>query len=206
MLQRATANSYQCCPPKVHEIIYAAAQLSNVKIENDDCIAEVAVEGMELLKQAQALDVRAWAVEALEIPYLRNIPLTSRINAGSAHRIAACLYIVQALEPVSDLVGPELAFDLDQDLFKQLERITPDDPNFKATSWPTFIVGASAKTCERRVWVMERLQQLVCSVPWGFLYTAMETLPVIWKLDNSEKEGRTWVQTIKDPEVNFLMV
>lgn len=206
ILERATANSFQCCPPQVLEIIYAAAQLSNVEIEGPDCINEVATEGMDLLRQAQAVDVQAWAMEALSVPYLQHISLSSRVNAGSSHRIAACLYIVQAIEPVYDIVGPELALEFDQQLFEQLARIPEEDSNFKATSWPTFIAGASAKTCERRVWVMERFKKLLSTSPWGFLYTAMETLPALWRLDNSGKEGRTWVQTLKGPELNFLMV
>lgn len=206
ILERTSANNYLCCPPEVLEIIYAAAQLSNVSVQDEASASQVAITGMELLRRADQVDVRAWAADALNLPYLRYIPLESRINAGSAHRLAASLYIVQAIEPVRDRVGQEGAEQLDQALFEQLCKIPPDDPNFKATSWPTFLSGAGAKDTERRVWALERLQTLLNTVPWGFLYTAMETLQVIWRLDSPGNGDRTWVQTLKDPRLNFLMV
>lgn len=206
ILERAAANSYLCCPPESLEILYAASQLANVEIVDDESAARVATAGAELLKNAQDLDIRAWAVDALNIDYLHEIPLESRINTGSAHRLAACIYIVQAIEPVGKLVGSEGAMALDRAMFDQLSKIPPEDPNFKATSWPTFIFGAGAKCPERQSWVMERLHRLVLTCPWGFIYTAMETLQIIWNLHSSEMGGRSWVQTLKDPALNFLIV
>lgn len=194
-----------CCPPQVLETLYAAAQLSNVKFEDHDSYNQVAAAGLELLKTAQDIDIRAWAIDALNVSYLQSIPLASRMNAGSAHRLAACLYIVQAIEPVSDMIDSQVVHDFNEALYDQLERIPPDDPNFKATSWPTFIVGAGATDDERRTWIMDRLQKLVKVCPWGFFYTAMETLQVIWSV-HCPNELRTWVQTLKDPRLNFLMV
>lgn len=205
ILERATANSYMCCPPPVLETLYAAAQLSNVKVEDDDSCKQVAAAGLDLLKKAQDIDIRAWAIDALNIPYLQGIPLASRMNAGSANRLAACLYIVQAIEPVSDIIESQVVDELNEALYHQLEQIPLDDPNFKATSWPTFIVGAGTTDPERRTWVMDRLQKLVKVCPWGFFYTAMETLQVIWSV-HCPNELKTWVQTLKDPRLNFLMV
>lgn len=194
-----------CCPPQVLETLYAAAQLSNVKVEDDDSCNQVAAAGLELLKKAQDIDIRAWAIDALNVSYLQQIPLASRMNAGSAHRLAACLYIVQAIEPVNDIIDSQVVNDFNEALYDQLERIPPDDPNFKATSWPTFIVGAGATDPDRRTWVMNRLQKLVKVCPWGFFYTAMETLQDIWSV-HCPNELKTWVQTLKDPRLNFLMV
>ncbi|KAL6857784.1 hypothetical protein ACO1O0_005227 [Amphichorda felina] len=205
ILGRATANSYLCCPPTVMEIIYAAAQLSNVKVEDDESAAQVAIAGMSLLRRIEDIDVRTWAADALNLPYLSQIALESRINAGLAHRLAARLYIVHAIEPVRKIFGQEGADALDQALFEQLSKIPPDDPNFKATTWPTFLSGAGAKDTHRRAWVMERLQKHLGTCPWGFLYTAMETLQVLWRLDGPERADKTWVQTLKDPKLNFLM-
>ena len=194
-----------CCPPQVLETLYAAAQLSNVRADDQESSAVVASAGFDLLKKAQDIDIRAWAIDALNVSYLQSIPLASRMNAGSAHRLAACLYIVQAIEPVSEIIDPQIVYDFNEALFDQLERIPPDDPNFKATSWPTFIVGAGATEPDRRKWIMDRLQELVKVCPWGFFYTAMETLQVIWSV-HCPSELRTWVQTLKDPRLNFLMV
>lgn len=206
ILGRATANSYLCCPPEILEMLYTAAQLSNVSVEDDESARQVAAAGMELLKRVQAVDVETWAADVLTISYLKDIPVSSRINAGTAHRLSVSLYIVQAIEPVRDIVGLEAARDLDRALFEQLSKIPPEDPNFKATSWPTFVSGAGAKGPERRAWVMDRLGKLAQCVPWGFLYTAMETLQIIWKLEIPEEGERGWVQTLKDPSLNFLMV
>lgn len=203
---RATANSYVCSAPEILEILYAASQLSNVEIIDENCTAEVAAEGLELLGRAQNFDIRAWAIDALSVSYLRDIPLGSRINVGTAHRLAACVYIVQAIPPVGDFVGNEAIISMNRDLREQLKKIPPEDPNFKATSWTTFIAGAGATDPEDRQWAMDRLQKLVSCCPWGFFYTAMETLQVLWRLDASETEGRSWVQTLKDPELNFLIV
>lgn len=194
-----------CCPPQVLETLYAAAQLSNVKTDDQESSAMVASAGFDLVRKVQDIDIRAWAIDALNVSYLQSIPLASRMNAGSAHRLAACLYIVQAIEPVSEVIDPQIVHDFNEALFDQLERIQPEDPNFKATSWPTFIVGAGATDPDRRTWIMDRLQKLVKVCPWGFFYTAMETLQVIWSV-HCPKDLRTWVQTLKDPRLNFLMV
>lgn len=206
ILGRATANSYICSAPEVLEILYAASQLSNVDITDEASAAQVAVEGMELLKRAQNFDIRAWAIDALNVSYLKDIPLESRINVGSAHRLAACVYIVQAVRPVMDLVGEEYALELRQAMLDQLKEIPPEDPIFKATSWSTFIAGAGATMADERLWAMDRLQKLVSCCPWGFFYTAMDTLQVIWQSDTPEQGGKGWVQTLKDPELNFLIV
>lgn len=206
ILERATANSYICSAPEILEILYAASQLSNVMVTDDNSVAEVAAEGMELLYRAQNFDIRTWAIDALNVPYLRDIPLESRIDVGSAHRLAACVYIVQAIQPVRDIVGDETATELHRAMCNELRKIPPEDPNFKCTSWSTFIAGAGATTPDERQWAMDRLQKLVLCCPWGFFYTAMDTLQVIWKLDPHEKGGRGWVQTLKDPELNFLIV
>ncbi|KAG9257758.1 acriflavine sensitivity control protein acr-2 [Emericellopsis atlantica] len=206
MLGRATANSYLCCPPQVLEILYAAAQLSNVIVEDEDVARQVGAAGMDLLRQAQTLDIPAWAIDALNIPYLKDIPLESRIKVGTSHRLAACLYIIQAIEPVHDIVGPGLAAELNRQLLDLLVTIPPKDPNYKATSWPSFIAGAGAKDTESRIMIMDRLQTFVRLIPWGFLYTAMEALQMIWSLDSSGTAEKCWIQILKDPKMNFLIV
>jgi hypothetical protein len=100
----------------------------------------------------------------------------------------------------------EVAEELSRQIFKHLSSIPDSDPNFKATTWPTFIAGAEASGRARREWVMDRLRRIVVSCPWGFLYTAMETLQVIWDLDNKGRGTKTWVQALKDSDMNLLIV
>ncbi len=204
VLERAAANSYLCCPPAIMQILHGASRLFNMQ---DDATspAEIEAAGLALLQQAHSFDIEAWANDARIVSYLHNIPIASRIHAGSAHRLAACLYILQAVPAVGAAVGPEFGKALSRDIYEHLASIPDDDPNFKATTWPTFIVGAEAADEEQRKWIMDRLQRLVVNCPWGFLYTAMETLPVIWGLDK-EKNSRGWIQMLKDPDMNFLLV
>lgn len=206
LLQRAAANSYLCCPPEILDILLAASTLSNVKTEDDESAAQTLTASMNLLERAQAFDMRAWAVDALKIPYLHDISLQSRMNAGNAHRLTACLYIVQAIPSVGAMVGPDYAIALESELFDQLSAITYEDTNFKATCWPTFIAGVGTTSPERQAWVMERLKKLLRRNPWGFLYTAMETMHTVWNLTEKEKQGRSWVQILKDPDMNILIV
>ncbi|OAA76863.1 hypothetical protein LEL_06547 [Akanthomyces lecanii RCEF 1005] len=204
ILERAAANSYLCCPPIIMQILHGASQLSNMQGDATSP-AEIEAVGLALLQQAHSFDIVAWANDARTVSYLHGIPIESRIHAGSAHRLAACLYILQAVPAVGAAVGPEFGQALSRDIYEHLASIPDDDPNFKATTWPTFIVGAEAADEEQQKWVMDRLQRLVVNCPWGFLYTAMETLPVIWGLDK-EKKSRGWIQTLKDPDMNFLLV
>lgn len=206
ILQRAAANSYLCCPPEILSILHSASQLSNTVAEADS-EEDLTEAALELIRRAQAFDIDKWAHDVRNISYLQNAPIESRIHAGSAHRLAACLYILQAIPSLSKMSRhDEIAEALSHDIFEHLSSIPDDDPNFKATTWPTFIMGAEASGRERRQWVIERLRRLVVSCPWGFLYTAMETLQVIWDLDNRGMGSKSWVQTLKDPEMNFLIV
>lgn len=206
ILQRAAANSYLCCPPEILAILHSASELSNIPsdVASED---DVRAAALALIQEAQAFDINAWANDLRNISYLQDAPIQSRIHAGSAHRLAACLYILQAIPSLSNMKNhEEVAEALSRDIFEHLSSIPDTDPNFKATTWPTFIAGAEASGRVRREWVMDRLQRLVVSCPWGFLYTAMETLQVIWDLDNKGKGTKSWVQTLKDPEMNFLIV
>lgn len=206
VLQRVTDNSYICCPPRIMEILYSATQLSNVRADDEESKRQVAMAGAELLHQAQSFDMLAWAAAALNTPHLRDVPLQSRVNVGTAHQLAACLYIVQAIPELDHIVGPNAAEDLHSSMFKVLAKVPPEDPNFKSTTWPTFVFAAGATEPEKRAMAMDRLLKLVQCCPWGFIYTAMETLQVLWHLDQGRKGGKTWIQTLKDPELNFLIV
>ncbi|EJP68284.1 acriflavine sensitivity control protein acr-2 [Beauveria bassiana ARSEF 2860] len=206
ILDRAAANSYLCCPPAILQILHGASQLSNLQDQDEAALpAEIEAVGLALLQQARSFDIVAWANDARIVSYLHGIPIESRIHAGSAHRLAACLYILQAVPAVGAALGPEFSQSLSRELYEHLASIPDHDPNFKATTWPTFIVGAEETDDEQRQWVMDRLQRLVVNCPWGFLYTAMETLPVIWGLDK-ETDSRSWLQALKDPDMNFLLV
>ncbi|ROT43772.1 hypothetical protein SODALDRAFT_320156 [Sodiomyces alkalinus F11] len=221
ILERAAANSYLCCPPQVLQILLDAARLSNIPTTDDhDCDCDpdgsappcagadaIAQGALRLMQRAQSLDLDAWAQDVRSVPYLQNVPIESRLHAGSAHRLASCLYILQAIPSVARFLPPDAAETLERDIMFHLSSIPEGDPNFKATTWPTFIAGAEARDRHQQAWVMNRLQRLVLNCPWGFIYTAMDALQVIWDMQRGEgEESRSWVQMLKDPDMNFLIV
>lgn len=206
MVKRAAANSYLCCPTEVLEILLAAGQLSNVKISDEASADALAEAGLQLLRRAQDLDMTEWSLSIRTQPNLHDVPIDSRIHAGSAHRVACALYILQAVPCVRGLLPPDTQPTLEDQLFAHLASVPDEDPNFKATTWPSFIAGAEACDPERQAWVRDRLQRTVRLVPWGFIYTALDTLDIIWGLRREGKAQEGWVQTLKDPDMNFLIV
>ncbi|KAK2012160.1 hypothetical protein LZ32DRAFT_315805 [Colletotrichum eremochloae] len=209
VLGKAAANSYLCCPPDILQILLAASQLANRSMEDPDSAADVAHGAAQILQQALSFDVHDWAYEPRTISYFRHIPVESRIHAGSAHRLAACLYILHALPSASILV-PVDREELDSQMLYHLSCIHDEDPNFKATCLPTFIAGAGTSDPERRRWILDRLKRLMIATPWGFIMTAMDTLQTIWNLEESvdpdTQTERTWVQKLKASNLNFLIV
>ncbi|KAF9880574.1 hypothetical protein CkaCkLH20_01616 [Colletotrichum karsti] len=209
VLGRAAANSYLCCPPDILQILLTASQLSNNAGDDPESTAFVSQAGAQLLEQALAFDIDKWAYEQRELSYLKTIPVESRIHAGSAHRIAACLYILHSVPAVSRLVSVRRE-ELDAEMFYHLSSISDEDPNFKATCWPSFIAGAGTSDPEQRAWILDRLKRLMVATPWGFITTAMDTLQTIWSLEESydpeTKTERSWVQKLKSSDLNFLIV
>ncbi|KAK6216999.1 acriflavine sensitivity control protein acr-2 [Colletotrichum tabaci] len=209
ILGKATTNSYLCCPPDILQILLAASQLSNRTTNDLESAADVAQAAAQILQQALSFDVHDWAYEPRTISYFKHIPVESRIHAGSAHRLAACLYILHALPSASILV-PVDREELDSQIFYHLSCIHDEDPNFKATCWPTFVAGAGTSDPERRKWILNRLKMLMIATPWGFIMTAMDTLHTIWNIEESvdpdTQVERTWVQKLKASNLNFIIV
>lgn len=205
ILRKAT-NSYFCCPPEVLEVVHLASQMSRTT-GNDDTVEDGLLStGLDLLHRAQSVDVLAWALKAREIPDLASSAIGSRYRAGSAHRLAACLYIMQAAPSLQRSVGDEVVDVIMDDLQHTLEAIPPSDSNFKSTTWPTFIFGATAKSDERKTWVIDRLRRLAVAYPWRYLNTSMETLEILWSLEAEGKLKQGWLPTLRDPEHNILVV
>lgn len=202
-LSRAT-NHFFCCPAQVLDVLREAAQLLNrggdEQISDDVMVSSFAA----LLKRAQNVDVLAWARDGVS-PY-DETEIQSRFLTGSAHRLATCLYIIQSTPSLTERVPAKVCESLIQDIYDTLSSMPDDDPNFKATGWPTFIYGTTATTPELRAWVMDRLKRLVAVNPWGFLYSAIDTLQILWGLDAEDKRTTNWIQQLRDLNVDFLMV
>ncbi|PKK49923.1 hypothetical protein CI102_8713 [Trichoderma harzianum] len=205
VLGKTVANSYLCCPPELMEILHEASQLSN-SVMGDESNEATTMAALELIDRAQAYDIYAWARDTARALDLPNDVMQSRMHAGASHRLAACIYILQAIPSAGERLGPEFAAFLTDDLLAHLNMMPVEDPNFKATTWPTFIIGAETRDPVRQKFIMERLRIMTTVCPWGFIHTAMETLQVIWNLAAEERGSKSWVQTLKDPEMNFLIV
>ncbi|WZH43334.1 fungal-specific transcription factor domain-containing protein [Fusarium acuminatum] len=199
-----TNNSFFCCPPEVLDILRETAQLLHAESQGSISNHEALLEITNLLDRAQSLDVLKWAKDRMTDS--NEAALWSSCRTGSAHRLATCLYIIQSSPALRARMPDQVCKSLIQDLYKTLLPLPDEDPNFKATGWPTFIYGTTATTPESRAWVMDRLKMVAAICPWGFLYSAIDTLQILWKNDTDGEGYMDWVQKLKDLNVDFLMV
>ncbi|KAG6982513.1 hypothetical protein BFJ63_vAg9879 [Fusarium oxysporum f. sp. narcissi] len=199
-----TNNSFFCCPPEVLDILRETAQLLHAEAQGNVSSNEALIEFTNLLDRVQRLDVLKWAKDRM--PDASKAALWSSARTGSAHRLATCLYIIQAAPALRARMPDQVPKTLIQDLYETLLPQPDEDPNFKATGWPTFIYGTTATTPESRAWVMDRLKAVAQINPWGFLYSAIDTLQILWKHENGDDGCMNWLQKLKDLNVDFLMV
>ncbi len=137
--------------------------------------------------------------------------IESRMHVASAHRSAACLYILQAL-PLARAVRPVDTTLLVNDILSHLGHISENDPFFKATSWPTFIAGAETRNAEKRTWALARLLAIWRICPWGYIFSAIEMLKVSWEMQDTGSAGSrseggiNWLQGLKSMGFDNLIV
>lgn len=205
-MKRVEVNSYLSCPPEILHIILVASKLS-YESPCTDWSLSAADEALALIDEALAFDIPAWADKLRQNPRVQDIE--SRIHIASAHRSAACLYILQAL-PLVRAVRPVDTEFLVGDILGHLGQISVDDPYYKATSWPTFIAGAETRDAEKRTWAMKRLLGIWETCPWGYLFTAIELLKAAWELQDanpgSDEAGVNWLQGLKSMGIDALIV
>ncbi|KAH7136960.1 fungal-specific transcription factor domain-containing protein [Dactylonectria estremocensis] len=203
----AADNSLICCPAEILQILLAAAQLSNEQDDGKGSMAKVTEEGVSLMSRAISFDLDVWASNIKSKNMGRQVmAIESRKNAGATFQMACCLYILYAVPSTRPFLPADAEQTFERDLAFHLTSIPSEDFNFKLTLWPSFIAGALAKTEEQQAWAMDRMQKIATFLPWGFVYTAIDTLPIIWKLTAEDGERRSWLQILKDPKVNFLLV
>ncbi|KAI8402116.1 hypothetical protein FOFC_17421 [Fusarium oxysporum] len=191
-----TANSYLCCPPELLNILLMASQLldsSEDGVTASSCAA--------LLEQARSVDLDSWAYKLHDQNTIR-----SRFLAGLAHQIAACLYVLQVVPALDNSMDRGTTHTLLEGLYNTLSQIPDNDPNFKATAWPSFVLGATTESQETQSWVIDRLKRMAVVFPWGFIYSAVDTLQVLWRLSEKQRVAASWVQTLRQLDVNFLIV
>ena len=205
-MKRVEANSYLSCPPEILKIILLASQLSYETPSCTDWSLPAADQALDLIDQALSFDINAWASNLQNQPQVMDIE--SRIHIASAHRSAACLYILQVLPVVRSVRCVDADF-LVGDILSHLAAVGEDDPFFKATSWPTFIAGAETRDAEKRTWMLKRLLAIWTRFHWGYVFTAIEMLKATWQLQDAAKPsggGVNWLRDLKGLGFDYLIV
>lgn len=206
VMKRVEVNSYLSCPPEILRIILEASQLSYESASVTDLSLPSAEQALFLIDQALDFDINAWAAEIQTLPHVTD--MESRVHIASAHRSAACLYILQAL-PVARSVRPVDVDFLVNDILNHLAAVGEDDPYFKATSWPSFIAGAETRDPEKRTWMMKRMLAIWGRFRWGYIFTAIEMLKATWQLQDravNSAGGVNWLRDLKGLGFDYLIV
>ena len=185
VMKRVEVIGYVACPPEILQIILQASQLS-YEAPCTDWSLSAADDALALIDTALAFDIPAWASKLQSLSHVGDIE--SRVHVASAHRSAACLYILQALPPIRAVrvVDTDL---LVSDILSHLAQIEETDPYFKASSWPAFIAGAETLDAEKRTWTLKRLLAIWEICPWGYIFTAIEMLKATWQIQDSAQSA-----------------
>lgn len=183
VMKRVELTSFLSCPPEILQIILSASQLSHDTPWTDQSVT-TADEALVLIDQALAVDIPGWVAQLKRHANITDMDMDSQIHLASAHRSAACLYILQALPLVRSMRSVDTDI-LVEDILSNLAFIGENNPYFKATSWPTFIAGAETQDPDKRTWSLTRLLAIWEICPWGYLFTAIEMLKATWALQDA---------------------
>jgi hypothetical protein len=204
ILRRAEPYSYHCCPPEILQINLAASRLYGI-----DAVEARAEAAAALLRQAREFGITQW------VHGIRGLApdddLDVRVSLASAHRAAACLYILLAVPEVtiSDF-SPEM---LVQEVIEHLAMVSIEHVLVKGTVWPTFMAGAQTDDLQLRKWCLDRMQALGAKnpwmCPWGYIRTAIQVLQHLWAARDAvpEREPKiSWLREIKAMRDKCLIV
>ncbi|KAL2272061.1 hypothetical protein VTJ83DRAFT_1432 [Remersonia thermophila] len=209
VLRRAEAHAYHCCPPEILQVMLEASSLCESSAPRNR------IEHAEtLLLRACAFDVVHW---------VRNIrglsdrdDLGVRVSVASAHRAAACLYLLLAVPETAEGTSfPSLTVDgLVREVLEHLEAVPVGHVHLKGTIWPTFVAGAQADDPAQRAWCAGRMRALGSSnpwaCPWGYIRTAARVMEQLWEArDKAAAAGGTksnWLMEVKRMRGKYLIV
>ncbi|KAJ4414993.1 DNA-directed RNA polymerase I subunit RPA2 [Neurospora sp. IMI 360204] len=215
ILQNAEAYSYHCAPPAILQIILSASQVcsgSSTTLETDGGVERIATAAA-LLHKARNFDVQTWVYSINGLP--PDDDLEARVSVASAHRAAACLFVLLSVPEAGLLELPLLEpKDLVHEILGHLSCIPEDHVHLKGTVWPTFIVGAETDDLNERAWCLERLVAVWTknpwTYPWGYVHTATEMLQEIWRSKDlaaqQGDDGINWLQRLKATGNSCLIV
>lgn len=203
-LQKAAVYSYHCCPPFVLGLMAMACKLT----------VEDVLEAKFLVDRLCTFDVERW-VHNLEGLHSTD-DLEVRVSMASAHRAAACLFIVLIVPDVSmHLAEQLLPASIVQEIFGHLSAIPIEHALAKGVIWPTFLAGAQADDPISRRWYLQRMQKMWFSTaficPWGYIELAIVMLQDVWQArDRKTKHqilsGPNWLQELRGSKERCLIV
>jgi hypothetical protein len=218
VLRKAEAHSYHCCPPDILQIVAQASRIHSVMAGmpgNDMGSARAAgATAAVLLSRALAVDVRSW-VESID-NLSPDDDRETRIKIASAHRAAACLYILLCVPPaVSQFWDIQLSADaLADEILHHMYSIPAEHELFKGTVWPAFMAGSQTDDPARREWCLDNIRSLWTSspliCPWGYVNTAAQMLQQVWAARDAQPvEQRAhwnWLTELKSSRDSCLIV
>ncbi|KAM5445569.1 hypothetical protein MaudCBS49596_007389 [Microsporum audouinii] len=200
LLERAEANSYMSCPAFLLQIMLSASHLSSL----DKVTAFEQEQALNLIEKARGFDINAWAASVQGISSTNDFE--SRVHVASAHKLAVCLYIHQAV-PSARLMDKHSSKATVEDIIGHLSFILPGNLLLKGTSWPTFIAGAETHDPTHRAWIVARLHALWEMLPWGYVHTAIEMLKTIWSMEDLATDTTGgWLQKLKALGNDWIVV
>ncbi|EXM24630.1 hypothetical protein FOTG_08134 [Fusarium oxysporum f. sp. vasinfectum 25433] len=201
----AARNSFICCPAEILQIMWSTAMILKDQPTLHGAYGSTE-KGLKLMLSAMSFDVASWSCNIENVPRGRQVTdINSRTHSGYTHQMACCLYILYAIPSVRNFLPEGTEQGLEAGLMCHLRSITDEDPNFKTSFWPTFIAGAQTRNAHQQIWIKDRMIRQLRLFPWGFLYTAIETLQLIWEQRIVQSE-LNWLQILRNPEVSFLIV
>ncbi|KAK4196412.1 fungal-specific transcription factor domain-containing protein [Triangularia verruculosa] len=212
-LEKAEAHSYHCCPPVMLETILATSRLFHDHLSAPQ---DRVKRALELLSRAKKFDVVNW-VYAIQGLSLEQDDLCVRVSLASAHRAAACLYILLCVPDALRALGLVSLEPLVLELRGYIAQVPLDHVLLKGIVWPVFMAGAQTNETSQRNWYVERLESVwaknpwIC--PWGYIRTAIEMMKEIWEARAAMKMagledlgGWNWLAALKSKREQCLIV
>lgn len=182
---------------------------SNSPLKEETDASTTKSELASLFTSARIFDVRSWvySIKGLS-PDLDD--LEARVNIASAHRAAACLYILLLSPPGLEPPPIEALDKLVLEILEHLNNVPTDHVLLKGTVWPTFIAGAQTDDPKWREWCYGRLMAVWTENPWicqwGYVKTAMEILQKIWDSKITHRGSGNWLHRLRSSGGRALIV
>ncbi|KAF2670836.1 hypothetical protein BT63DRAFT_370661 [Microthyrium microscopicum] len=194
------ANGCLSCPPLLLQVIRDVSRFSQSTSESN----MIENNAIQLLSVVDAFNPYAWASSLQKIS--TSFDLDKRAHIGCAYKEAVKIYIIRATSAAnSPAIHSDSLEDLVSEIILHLTPVPPEDSFFKATCWPSFMAGAETNDPAQRKWVLSRLETGLNTLPWGFLSSAVDLLPLVWDYKSQYEPGPDWLIHLKLSDNDWLI-